>query len=168
MDEHRLGLKPIVRRVWARRGQRPQRRVQQRYQWRSLYAFVRPTTGESHWLILPTVNTDVFTLARAHFANEVGAGPRKRIVFVLDQAGYHTSGEVRVPAGSELEFLPAYSPEVQPAERLWPLTNEGVANTWFADLDALEAVLARRCVVLAEQPELIHSYTWYHWWPEGA
>jgi len=74
MDEHRLGLQPIVRRVWARRGQRPQLRVQQRYQWLYLYAFVRPTTGESHWLILPTVNTDVFTLARAHFAKEVGAG----------------------------------------------------------------------------------------------
>lgn len=119
-------------------------------------------------MILPTVHTDVFTLARAHCAKAVGAGPRKRILVVLDQAGYHTSGEVRVPAGSAVELLPASSPALQPAARLWPLTNAGVANTWFADLDALEAVLARRCVVLAEQPELSHSYTWYHWWPEGA
>ncbi|MBD2097694.1 hypothetical protein H6F90_21595 [Trichocoleus sp. FACHB-591] len=32
MDEHRLGLKPIQRRVWAKRGQRPIALVQHRYQ----------------------------------------------------------------------------------------------------------------------------------------
>jgi hypothetical protein len=32
-DEHRLGLLPIVRRVWAPRGQRPMAWVQRRYQW---------------------------------------------------------------------------------------------------------------------------------------
>jgi hypothetical protein len=38
---------------------------------------------------------------------------------VLDQAGFHTGGEVVVvPEGIELEFLPARSPELQPAERL--------------------------------------------------
>jgi hypothetical protein len=29
-DEHRLGLKPITRRVWARKGQRPIARVNHR------------------------------------------------------------------------------------------------------------------------------------------
>jgi hypothetical protein len=39
MDEHRVGLKPVIRRVWARKGQRPLIRVQQRYEW--LYVYVR-------------------------------------------------------------------------------------------------------------------------------
>ena len=56
MDEHRLGLKPILRRVWARRGHRPVVAVRPRYQWLWVYAFVRPATGETWWLILPRVN----------------------------------------------------------------------------------------------------------------
>jgi hypothetical protein len=33
----------------------------------------------------------------AHFAQAVGAGPTKRILLVLDQAGWHTSKELVVP-----------------------------------------------------------------------
>jgi len=58
----------------------------------------------------------------------VGAGTRRRILLMLDQAGWHTAKEVEVPEGIDLEFLPPASPEIQPSERLWPLSNEGVAN----------------------------------------
>ena len=33
MDEHRIGLKPIIGRVWAERGKAPTVPVQHRYQW---------------------------------------------------------------------------------------------------------------------------------------
>ncbi len=124
-DEARLGLKPVMRRVWAPVGQRPTPRVKRGYEWTYLYGFVRPTTGEVYWLILPTVNKkELFSMALAGFAREVGAGENKRILLVVDQAGWHTSSEVDVPEGIHLEFLPTGSPELQPAERLWPLTNE--------------------------------------------
>ncbi len=41
---------------------------------------------------------------------------------ILDQAGYHKSGEVTVFAeqnGIKLHYLPAYSPNLNPIERLW-------------------------------------------------
>ena len=50
----RLGLKPIVRKVWSPIGERPLVEVQQRYEWTYLYAFARPNSGKVHWLILPT------------------------------------------------------------------------------------------------------------------
>ena len=40
-DEHRLGLKPIVRKVWSPVGERPSVKVHQRYEWSYLYSFVR-------------------------------------------------------------------------------------------------------------------------------
>jgi hypothetical protein len=40
-DQHRIGLMPILCRVWNSRGQRPAAVVQQRYQWCHLYAFAR-------------------------------------------------------------------------------------------------------------------------------
>jgi hypothetical protein len=71
----RLGLKPIVRRVWAPRGRRPTARFRRRYEWLYVYGFWRPKSGEVFWLILPTVNVAVFSLALSHFAKEeVGAG----------------------------------------------------------------------------------------------
>jgi hypothetical protein len=71
-DEHRLGLKPIIRKVWSPIGEeRPSVQVHQRYEWTYLYAFVRPKTGEVHWLILPMVNARVFSLALEHFAKEI-------------------------------------------------------------------------------------------------
>ena len=164
----RLGLKPVVRRVWAPRGRRPVARVKRRYEWLYLYGFVRPSTGELHWLILPSVNVEVFSLALSHFACEVGAGKDKRVLLVLDQAGWHPGKEVEVPEGIELEFLRAHSPELQPAERLWPLANEAVANRPFESLDELEGSLVERCVALIGEPGLIRSHTNYHWWPDVA
>jgi hypothetical protein len=48
-DEHRVGLKPIVGRVWARKGQRPLVRVQHRFKWRYVLAFVHPASGRTEW-----------------------------------------------------------------------------------------------------------------------
>ena len=144
-DEHRLGLKPILRRVWTRRGERPRAPVHHRYEWLYVYGFVRPATGQTFWLVLPTVNKEFFWRALSgralsEFALHVGAGRDKRVVLVVDQAGWHTSKDVSVPEGLQLLKLPTYSPELQPAERLWPLVDEPVANRRFEDLDELEGV----------------------------
>jgi len=168
-DEMRLGLKPIIRNVWSPIGQRPMVKVHQRYEWTYLYAFARPQTGQVHWLILPTVNAQVFSLALEHFASEVGAAKRKRVLLVVDGAGWHTAKKrLKVPEGIHLEFLPPHSPELQPAERLWPLSNEGVANRHFEEIEQMEEALAERCVALVEQPEVIRSYLRYHWWPKAT
>lgn len=167
-DEMRLGLKPVLRRVWAPRGRRPVAKVRRRYEWVYLYGFVRPKSGEVYWLVLPTVNARVFSLALGHFAQGVGAGPDKRVLLVVDRAGWHTGGEVEVPEGVELEFLPARSPELQPAERLWPLVNERMANRLFEDLGELEEALVERCLTLSGEPELIRDHTGYYWWPKAA
>jgi transposase len=167
-DEHRLGLKPVLRRIWTRRGERPLAPVHHRYEWLYVYGFVRPATGESFWLILPRVNKGLFSAALREFAWWVGAGEHKRVVLAVDQAGWHTSGDVALPEGLHLLELPTYSPELQPAERLWPLLDEPVANRRFEDLDELEGVLVERCLALAERPETVRSHTRFHWWEEAA
>ena len=165
-DEHRLGLKPVLRRIWTRRGERPLAPVHHRYEWLYVYGFVRPTTGESFWLILPRVDKELFSAALQEFAGWVGAGEHKRVVLAIDQAGWHTSRDVALPEGLHLLELPTYSPELQPAERLWPLLDEPVANRRFEDLDELEGVLVERCLVLAQRSETVRSHTRFHWWEE--
>ncbi len=121
-----------------------------------------------YWLILPTVNKELFSLALGEFAGEVGAGENKRVVLVLDRAGWHTSGEVEVPEEIHLEFLPSGSPELMPAERLWPLSNEAIANRLFEEISEVEEALLERCLQLLDQAETIRNLTNYHWWPQTA
>ena len=166
MDEHRVGLRPILRRVWAPRGRRPVAVVQTRYEWTYVYAFVRPTTGDTYWLLLPTVSAAAFSVALREFAAAIGAGADKRIALVLDGAGWHRGGAVAVPDGLHLVPLPPYSPELQPAERLWTLSDAPLANRHFADLDALEAAQADRCRALRARPDTIRAHTRFHWWPD--
>jgi len=158
-------LKPIVGRTWAIRGRRPVVWVRPRYQWLYLYAFVQPETGRAVWFVLPTVNTQVFSLALARFAQATGASKDKRVLLVLDQAGWHTSGQLVVPEGVELVFLPARSPELQPAERLWSLTDERLKNKLFHTLDDLKIALVRQCEALLDQPQRLAAHTLFHWWP---
>ncbi len=167
-DEARLGLKPVIRRVWAPVGRRPIARLKRGYEWTYLYAFVRPESGEVYWLILPTANVALFSTALSEFAKEVGAGESKRVLLVVDKAGWHTGGEVEVPEGIDLEFLPSGSPELQPAERLWPLSNEAVANRLFEEIEELEEALVERCEQLLDQTETIRDLTNYYWWPQAA
>src|SRR2546430_16115918 len=72
MDEHRIGLKPILRRTWAKRGQRPVVLVNHRYEWSYVYGFVQPRTGRSFYLLMPTVSIAAFTVALREFATFAG------------------------------------------------------------------------------------------------
>ena len=165
MDEHRLGLKPLTGKVWAPRGQRPVVRVQQRFAWLYLYAFAGPQTGNSQYWLLPEVSAPAFGLVLAACARDVGAGPDKRVVLVLDGAGWHTAGTLKVPDGLDLVFLPPYSPELQPAERLWALTDEPLKNRHVQTLAHLASTLAAQCVRLEHDLDRVRAHTLFHWWP---
>lgn len=167
-DEHRSGLKPIVRRVWALRGERPVVTVHHRYQWSYVYGFVQPTSGRTVWLLMPTVSIAAFNAALQEFAHELDIGPAHLFLLLVDGAGWHTSPQVQVPPAVRLYFLPPYSPELQPAEHLWPLTNQPLVNQCFADMAQLEAVQAQHCLWLQQQPDLIRSATNFSWWPQCA
>jgi transposase len=164
-DEHRIGLLPIVRKVWAKRGSRLVRIVETRYQWLYLYGFVHPQSGRTHCLCLPRMKATLYNQALKDFAQAVGAGAHKQVILVVDGAGSHRSQDVVVPEGLPLLPWPPYSPELQPAEKVWPLTNEPLVNKRFETLADLEAVQKARCETLATMTEEVRGRTLFHWWP---
>ena len=138
-DEHRLGLKPVQRRVWAPKGQRPVALGHHRFEWLYVIAFVAPESGETVWFLSNGIDKRLFEMMLAAFARETGAGRDRIILLVLDGAGWHTEPGLAVPEGIRLIYLPAYTPELQPAEHLWELVDEPVVNQHFETLDALDA-----------------------------
>ena len=165
MDEHRIGLLPISAGIWAPTGQTPLRPVQPRYEWLYIYAFVNPETGESRFWLVPALNKDAYQAVMAAFAESVDAGPDHHVLVVEDGGGFHVPAQQGHPSGMETVRLPPYSPELQPAERLWQLTDATIANRCFESLDALSEVLGQQCAWLETQLDLLSQYTLFHWWP---
>jgi transposase len=125
-----------------------------------------PGQGAPGGTLATTVNSELFSVELDAFARAVGAGPTKQIVLILDGAGWHDSPQVQVPDHVHLLFLPPHSPELQPAEHLWPLTNTVLVNQHFASIEELEDAQAERCAALQGHPDLIRSATRFSWWPQ--
>ncbi len=159
-------MKPVLRRVWAPVGERPTAWGHHRFEWLYVTVFVAPATGETFWYLSNGVSKPFFEALLALFAREAGAGRERTIVLGLDNAGWHGEPGLKVPEGLRLVYLPPYTPELQPAETLWTLVDEPIANQHIADLAELEHIIAKRCVDLAGDPERIKSQTKFHWWPE--
>ena len=77
---------------------------------------------------------------------------------MIDGAGWHTAPNLTVPEGLHLVYLPPYTPQLQPAECLWPVLDEPVANRHFETIEELDAVVARRCLTLDESRTLQGAY----------
>lgn len=102
------------------------------------HRFVAPATGETVSYVANGIDKPFFAKLLAAFAQTTGAGRDRIILLQLDNAGWHTPENLPVPAGVTLAYLPAYSPELQPAERLWPLVDEPVVNKHFATIHDLD------------------------------
>jgi transposase len=127
---------------------------------------VEPSTGETDWWLLSHANTTSFSLVLAALARANGIDEQHPAMLVLDQARWHITQKLEVPAGLHLVFLPSHAPELQPAERLWPLVDEVIVNRYFETLPELEEVVLQRCKQLCFQQELIRGLTQFHWWPD--
>ncbi|MEM6503677.1 MAG: transposase [Cyanobacteria bacterium P01_C01_bin.89] len=125
-------------------------------------------SGQTYWWLVPKINTNVMTLVFADFAAHFEVGPKRCVLMVMDQAGFHTSEKLKISEGMDVLFLPPRSPELQPAERLWPWTNEAIVNRHFETLDELEEVTVHRCRALLEQPDFVKGLTGFHWWLDSV
>jgi transposase len=153
----------VLRRVWSPKGERPLAEVDERYEWLWLDAATHARSGRTFWLILPRLDSACVQAFLDEFA-QAQAAEGKRIVLVWDGAPAHRSGALQVAERISLLRVPAYTPELNPSERVWPLVKEGIANRTYESLDELEQQLCSRCQKISAAE--ISARTSYHWWPE--
>ena len=128
-DEMRLGLRGTTRRVWGRRGTKVRQRLQLTYEWRYLFAAVDGQTGRVWWDWVPTMQAEALwpTLA----------GLQEMAVLeglVWDNAPGHRDADITA-LDLALVTLPPYSPELNPAERLFEEIRRHVEGKVYATLD---------------------------------
>ena len=138
-DEARFGLQTSLNKVWALTGKPLQAMVKQSFQNFYIYGAVEPKTVEDFSLFLPWVNTDMM----GRYLKEMSDFyENEEIVIIMDQAGWHKSKDLVVPRNIEIIFLPPYSPELNPVERLWKhLKTNYIHNRAFDSITQLMAVM---------------------------
>ncbi len=140
-DEARIGQKGRVCHRWYQRGVRPPGLADKRFESLYLFAACRPGTDEAFALALPEATTEAMGLFLAGFAEQLEPGTHA--VLILDQAGWHGARRLVVPDNVTLVPLPAYSPELNPVERVWLYLRERFLS--HRVLDGYAAVLDAAC-----------------------
>ena len=136
-DEARFGLQTSLARIWALSGKPLQIKVKQAYQNFYVYGSVEPKSGENFSLFLPWVNTDMMNLYLEQMSLAYG---NEEIVIIMDQAGWHKSKDLVVPDNIDIIYLPPYSPELNPIERLWKyMKTHFIHNRVFGSLKQMMA-----------------------------
>ena len=139
---------------------RPPGVADQRFESLYLFAACRPGTDQAFALALPEATTKAMDLFLAAFAEQLEPGTHA--VLILDQAGWHGSRRLAVPGNVTLLPLPAYSPELNPVERVWLYLRERfLSHRLLANYGAVLDAACDAWNALVAEPGRLASLTAY-------
>ncbi len=156
-DELRLGLRGTTRRVWGRRGIKVQQRLQLTYEWRYLFAAVDGQTGRIWWNWVPSMKAEALwpTIAGLQEMDVLDG-------LVWDNAPSHRDADI-TDLDLALLGLPPYSPELNPAERLFEEIRRHVEGKVYATLDDKAAVVQALLEKLDADPIRVRRLCGWEW-----
>jgi transposase len=148
-DEGRFGTMTSIRRKWSLKGSKCEVKIKQGYKNFYVYSSLCPESGEIFSLYLPRVNTKMMNIYLEELSNYFS---REKLILIMDCAGWHKSKDLKVPDNIEIEYLPPYSPELNPVERLWKwLKNNTIHNRIFEKLEDIMASLTDELKALTRE-----------------
>jgi len=164
-DEARIGQKGRTCHIWWKRGERPPGLCDKRFTFAYIFACIEPGTDNGFALVLPYANTEAMQQFLDRFATTIGKD--EHAVIFLDQAGWHDSRALSVPANVTLVALPPYSPELNPVERVWLYLKERfLSHRLHDDYDAIVDAACRAWNRLTAEAGRIKSLCTYPWIPQ--
>lgn len=91
--------------------------------------------------MLPNVNINCMNIFLKEFSTFI---KNKKIVIVMDGAGWHKSNKLKYPKNIRIIIQPAYSPELNPIEKLWQYIKDNtIKNRVYKTLKELEDRVCR-------------------------
>jgi transposase len=139
-DESRLGLLTILKRVLTRKGIKPIAPYQHKFDNLYLFGAFSPINGDNYLLEMPACNTETFQVFIDQFSLQK---PDEFKIIVLDNGAFHHARRLIIPPNIVLIFLPPYSPELNPAEKIWRFIKDHLSMTIHKDLSALQKHLSQ-------------------------
>jgi len=130
LDEMGIEGDPRPRRRWARKGAKIRIPYYGEHLRMNVTGLVNPRTGQFYALEFTHTDSQVFQVFLEH-ANQDVKLERSRNIIICDNAAWHKKKSLKWGA-FEPVFLPPYSPDLNPIERLWLL----IKAEWFTDFFA--------------------------------
>jgi transposase len=155
-DESRFGLLPVIRRRITLKGIKPIQATQHVFDNYYLYGAVEPSSGDAFFLEMPFLDSQCFQI----YLNEFSRWAKKSFnIVVLDNGSFHKASGLIIPENVALLFLPPYSPELNPIERLWEYIKDQISGKLFQNLDSLKDEVAE--VIKRLSKKTVASLTGY-------
>ena len=166
-DESRYGLLPNLRRVWTKRGLRPHKKWQSKYEFSYCYGAIDPVEGCTVFLQTPSVNLE---WTQAFLEQIKKQYPDYEHVVVWDGAGFHPadSSHEMIPDEIHIITLPPYSPELNPIEKLWDLIQDHTSNKLWPTIKRMDEVVALHLQDWWEEPYRVISLFGRGWIRDSA
>lgn len=134
MDESRFGLLSIQRRCLTAKGIKPITPYQHRFKNFYLFGAYSPVNGDHFTLEFPYCNSLCFEQYLQALSEHK---PDEFKILLIDNGAFHKAKTLTLPKNIALLFIPPYSPELNPAERMWRHLKDKIANTTFQTLQDL-------------------------------
>jgi transposase len=116
-----------------------------------LFGAFSPITGSHLLLELPYCNTDTFQL----FLQQLSQQDKEELkIILLDNGAFHKAQRLIIPDNIALVFLPPYSPELNPAEKVWWTIKRTLKNKFFANMKELTNEISVAAKLLSKQSVL--------------
>ena len=134
----------------------------QRYESAYLFGAICPTLGKGSALVMPHADTQ----AMQHHLNEISTevAPNAHAVILMDRAGWHTTGKLKLPKNLSIILLPSRSPELNPVENIWQyMRSNWLSNRVFEDYDEILDEACNAWNKLIAQPQTIRSIGMRKW-----
>ena len=138
-DESRFGLFTRNGRALTAKGIKPICPYQHKFDNTYLYGAFSPINGNSFLAELPECNTDWFEAYLDEFSR---FEPTEYKIVILDNGAFHKALRLVIPENICLIFLPPYSPELNPAEKVWQEIKRQLVLRTFKSLHHLQEELA--------------------------
>ena len=144
IDEASFQLTTSYKRIWFLKGEKPKRA----FFWSNKKLTVFGALTSSSKFFYEFYNSqNSFTFSC--FLENLFAwlDPRKKYVFIMDNAGFHKTNIVRDLFEEHkkeiiIEFIPPYSPELNPIETCWKVTKNAVTKSqYFPTIDSMQEAL---------------------------
>ena len=159
-DEAQIGQQGTLTTIWAQKGSRPRAVKQTEYASVHISAVVNPVSGDALGLITDELNTETMGNLLRNLSKRLG--DKRHAVLVWDNAGYHTSKKLVVPANITLLQLPSYSPELNCVENVWHwMRSHHLSNRAYSDLAAVHRATEESCArVTADRLKTVCKTAW--------
>jgi len=144
MDETRVFLTTIVGRVIAKRGKKVYMRVNVAHHM-GVYVFGAIDIRSKSVEIMLENKFNSSTMMKFVYRLKRRAG-KGRVYLILDNAGPHKAKRVVYLSkrkGVHLEYLPPYSPQLNPVEEIWRQLKGYLSNRLFTDINVLKREIIR-------------------------